>query len=291
MPWGSEKGFYAVRCMVQSLAIRGFKRLAVRRQPAVLADCKVVGMRMMRMSTLQTCMLEKHMSESVWWCFLSSGVPMGSHMSVVTCMKVCVLADSGSGLPMLKVMMDYPIWAARWSYAWNSGRPTLALRIAVHVRGCGWPWLERPGFSGVRGQLGRLLKDSKPSSEWAGVAMCFRSCGQKSGHFRRWKLGCRAYFLEVRAQRIHSCTTSCVENLSTSSWRSSRSEWVDFKECCTFSTSWKDPPQGGGWWLLLAVWRQPAVLADVKVVGMRMMRMSTLQTCMLEKHMSESAWW
>ena len=29
-------------------------------------------------------------------------------MSVVTCMKVCVLADSGSGLPMLKVKMDYP---------------------------------------------------------------------------------------------------------------------------------------------------------------------------------------
>ena len=75
---------------------------------------------------------------------------------------------------------------------------------------CGWPWLERPGFSGVRGQLGRLLKDRKPSSEWAGVAMCFRSCGQKSGHFRCWKLGCRAYFLEVRAQRIHSGTTSCV---------------------------------------------------------------------------------
>ena len=106
---------------------------------------------------------------------------------------------------------------------------------------CGWPWLERPGFSGVRGQLGRLLKDRKPSSEWAGVAMCFRSCGQKSGHFRCWKLGCRAYFLEVRAQRIHSGTTSCVENLSTSSWRSSRSEWVDFKECCAISTSWKDP--------------------------------------------------
>ena len=82
--------------------------LAVWRQPAVLADCKVVEMRMMRMSTLQTCMLEKHMSESAWWCFLSSGVPMGSHMSVVTCMKVCVLADSGSGLPMLKVKMDYP---------------------------------------------------------------------------------------------------------------------------------------------------------------------------------------
>ena len=52
--------------------------------------------------------LEKHMSESAWWCFLPSGVPMGSHMSVVTCMKVCVLADSGSGLPMLKVKMDYP---------------------------------------------------------------------------------------------------------------------------------------------------------------------------------------
>ena len=141
MPWGSEKGFYAVRCMVQSLAIRGFRRLAVRRQPAVLADCKVVGM---RMSTLQTCMLEKHMSESAWWCFLSSGVPMGSHMSVVTCMKVCVVADSGSGLPMLpmlKIKMEYPIWAARWSYAWNSGRPTLALRITVHVRGVvglGW---------------------------------------------------------------------------------------------------------------------------------------------------------
>ena len=46
-------------------------------------------------------------------------------------------------------------------------------------RGCGWPWLERPGFSGVRGQLGRLLKDGKPSSEWVGAAMCFRSCAPK----------------------------------------------------------------------------------------------------------------
>ena len=80
--------------------------------------------------------LEKHMSESAWWCFLSSGVPMGSHMSVVTCMKVCVLADSGSGWfrpSHAQSQMDCPIWAVRWSYAWNSGRPTLALRIAVHV--------------------------------------------------------------------------------------------------------------------------------------------------------------
>ena len=168
---------------------QGFKRLAVWRQPAVLADCKGVGM---RMSTLQICMLEKHMSESAWWCFLPSGVPMGSHMSVVTCMKVCVLADSGSGLPMLKVKMDYPIWAARWSYAWNSSLPTLALRIAVHVPRM---WLALAGAA-------RLFRCSRTTwaiaQRWqaffrmSGCGHVFPFLCPKSGHFRCWKLGCRA---------------------------------------------------------------------------------------------------
>ena len=189
MPWGSEKGFYAVRCMVQSLALRGSRDLQCEDNRQSLPIARVSGWGCL---CVDLHVGETHVRVSVMMLPALRGVPMGSHMSVVTCMKVCVLADSGSGLPMLKVKMDYPIWAARWSYAWNSGLPTLAPQIAVHVPRM---WLALAGAA-------RLFRCSRTTwaiaQRWqaffrmSGCGHVFPFLCPKSGHFRCWKLGCRA---------------------------------------------------------------------------------------------------
>ena len=65
-------------------------------------------------------------------------------------------AQSQDGLPHMSGQMEL-CWELRPADFGTSNRGA----CSEGVVGLGW----RPGFSGVRGQLGRLLKDSKPSSE------------------------------------------------------------------------------------------------------------------------------
>ena len=81
------------------------------------------------------------------------------------------------------------------------------------VVGLGWSDQAFQVFEDNLGDCSKIA--SLLPNEW--VRPCVSVLVPQKWSLQVLKLGCRAQFLEVRAQRIHSGTASYVENLSTSS--------------------------------------------------------------------------
>ena len=165
MPWGSEKGFYAVRCMVQSLAFMGSRDLQCEasRQSLPIARVSEWGWLCVDLHVGET-----HVRVSVMMLPALRGSDGKSHVSCYMHESVCFSrfrfrpsdAQSQDGLPQYE-QPDGAMLGTPACRLWH-------FESRCMFWGCGWPWLERPVFS-----------DSKPSSEWVGAAMCFRSCAPK----------------------------------------------------------------------------------------------------------------
>ena len=111
MPWGSEKGFYAVRCMVQSLALRGSRDLQCEDSRQSLPIARVSGWGCL---CVDLHVGETHVRVSVMMLPALRGSDGKSHVSCHMHESVCFSrfrfrpsdAQSQDGLPHMSGQME-----------------------------------------------------------------------------------------------------------------------------------------------------------------------------------------